>query len=171
MTTITTEDICAELEAYESEQAKPSPTHVGERFIRFMGADEFYALIEGKELEQHTDHSKKSRTNSKGFCFLRLGDEWDRWGHEGEEASIEEAHRFLSGIVSDFAAVVFVNESASLKDGCGTYADPYDDDWYARIYVDEFSTTSYDRESMRPVRAYLHIERYSRPFCTETIEF
>lgn len=139
MRTITDDDIAREL--YER-ASRVIPTHVGEWFMRFMGASEFYALIEGRDLENRRDHSRHANTNSRGFCFLPVTD---------VVRDVRNAYEFLSGIVDEYVAVVFVNESAHIEAGWGEYADPYDD--YGTMFVEEFFTSAYDRESMVPIFA------------------
>ena len=150
MRTITEQDIATELEVF------PPATHTGETFLRFMSDDEFTAYIMGNELVNEHDHSRDCETNSVGFCFLRMGDRWTEWVPSTEPERVECALSFLSGVVSDDVALVVRNESAAISEGAGLYADPDSCEWDAFIGVNEFCTSSYDRTTMVPVRAYLH---------------
>jgi len=149
---ITERDIAIELEELEA-MPNSVPTHVGERFLRFMGANEYYRLLAGEELTNGSSH-KDCKTDSVGFCFLRVGDEW--WNGMGGNP-VHDAYEFLSGIVSDFVAVEFVNANTSLKDSYGVYADPLGD-WDDLIAVDEYSAVKYDKYSMVPLKAHMWVE-------------
>ena len=153
--TITMQDVRVELMDYEHRtRENAEPTNVGETFLRFMGAEEYYMLMEGRDLINTRDHSRHARTNSQGFCFLRVADDenWCKCGWYGDP--VKDAYEFLSGIVDEFVAVEFVNEGTALDEWVGSYADPMSDDWGAFIGIGEYSTTSYNRDKMRPIRAH-----------------
>ena len=137
---------------YRMEERK-APTHVGERFMRYMGAEEYYKLLAGETLVNDVRHCTHARSSSEGFCFLPMdGEDAYAWS-DAEETMLyvpEVAAHFISGIVGEFALVEFVNASEHMTEGFGVYADPYGG-WDDRIGVTEYSTTEYDRDSMRPV--------------------
>lgn len=117
------------------------------KVYRFMSFQEFDKLTAGCELVNRSTMPGR-RTNSVGFCFLPesvdMGDEvWPP----------EECHRFLSGIVSEDVLVEFeVQDDSALEWSWGIYANPYTDDWYDRICIDELCCQKYSRDTLRPVR-------------------
>lgn len=143
--TITKDDIRIELSEYKSCE---TPTHVGELFMRFMSLSEYDKLMKGVELFNERRHASHANSSSEGFCFMSVK------SMEEAESTVRYCHEYLSGIVSDDVAVIFRNESAHLMDSWGVYADPYGD-YYDLIYVDEFCTKCYDRDSMIPVMTIL----------------
>ena len=79
-------------------------------YFRFMSKKEFNKLKKGEELYNETVHIGK--TNSIGFCFLRL-----------DEYEPEDAIHFLSGIVNAEICVK-IKTKHKLKKCYGIYAKP-----------------------------------------------
>ena len=135
------------------------PTHVGDRLFRFMSHDEYDMLMSGEVMFSSRNHAARSRTASKGFCFLTVRDIRDILGFYGANGiedwrTVQFAYEFLSGIVSDDVCVMFENVTTHLEDSYGVYADPMTDDWYGRITVPEVCTDAYSIHSMRPICAF-----------------
>ncbi len=122
---------------------------------RFMSEKEFYLVTSGCQIVGKRYH--KCKTSSKGVCFLP---EKVNFYSGSQEYSWEPEYcfRFMLGIVSDEVLVKFEVINANLIKSSGIYADPIDDDWYARITIEELCIPFYDREMLRPV-AYAINER------------
>lgn len=149
---ITLDEIADEI----GDEMSVNTDYLGEVFLRFMSLDEWYLLREYRVLTNNTNHSRYCKTGSKGFCFLRIGDDWFEGAEtETETDAVNSAYRFLSGIVSEDVAVVFVNDGAAIRHSVACYADPFGS-YYDCIAVDEYYTNEYDRDTMVPVRTYFN---------------
>ena len=84
------------------------------KLMRFMGNSELSAFLAGRELENHTDWSKRSKgTKSKGFCFFDLSE------------PPEERLKYLIGVVDrSFIAEFEVADDVELRESSGRYAIP-----------------------------------------------
>lgn len=84
------------------------------KLMRFMGNSELSAFLAGRELENHTDWSKRSKgTKSKGFCFFDLSE------------PPEERLKYLIGVVDrSFIAEFEVENGVKLRESSGRYAIP-----------------------------------------------
>lgn len=133
------------IDEWEDIMEDRNPTHIGERFVRFMSLDEFYSLKIGETLTNNKRHSTHAPSSSVGFCFLPA---------EGDgRKDIKRYAEFLVGVVSDEVAVVFKNRHAELTDNWGVYADP--EGWGDQsMVVDEVCTERYSKRSMVPIYAY-----------------
>lgn len=124
------------------------------KYMRFMGREEYEALMRGEELENHTDWKAVGKnSDSVGFCFF-----------DTLEAP-EERLSYALGVISlqTEYCVIFKCKGARLRQGYGTYAKPVD---ITRIdQIDrtlnhqnilrkkEYSTEHYSNRTMVPVAA------------------
>ena len=122
------------------------------KFLRFMGEKEYQKLMAGEVLV-HPSPDHEAFTNSKGFCFFELE------GYKDDLNGVRWFYEFTDGIVDDYVAVVFESDGDGLFEGYGRYSDPYGS-FSDTIYVDEYSTLSYSRETMVPVRSYMHFDEF-----------
>lgn len=104
------------------------------KLYRFVGKNELKALRKDKKVYNHTIFRDKGhKTDSVGFCFFEFEDEYD----------VEYAYEYMSGIVSEYAVVVVDINKNRLKEGYGTYADPYGS-WHETFLKEEYSTIEYE---------------------------
>lgn len=131
------------------------------KLYRYMSLEEFSKLTSGCMLTNTTKWGGECRSTSEGFCFLPESAKTD-W--EGRSANPVEAISFLSGVVStacfntsSWYYLLVEMECTTpevLTEGEGIYAVPfrwgaaYDD----RMGVQEFSCTSYSRDTFIPTR-------------------
>ena len=115
------------------------------RVFRFMNTIEFLKFMQGEELRNTTKH--KAKTDSIGFCFLKMDD-----------VAPEYAWRFLKGaIIPDLCAVFEVDEKM-LKKGYGIYSDPNKSLYELMnfipksITVPEYSTTQYNNKEFKIIK-------------------
>lgn len=129
---------------------------------RFMSAAEFDSLMKGEVLENRSSHDG-CRTGSVGFCFL--ADESTSEDVDGSytvftngKITPKQAYTYLRGVVNEDRFVIFelANENmGKFLASYGTYADPWKDGWYDYTSVTEFSTETYDRSWLKPIKAYI----------------
>ena len=122
-----------------------------------MSRKEFDDLIAGKVLNNDTDWSSGiSKTDSKGFCFFPVGEQYD---------TPERRLSYVSGVVSLDRAVIF-ETSQPLEKTYGMYRNPDEklsESLFDILFTppkmirqDEYCTTSYSEQMMR-------IRRIGRP--------
>lgn len=127
------------------------------KLLRFMSNKELDDFIAGNVLSNKTNWSSGiSKTNSRGFCFFPVGEQYD---------PPERRLSYVSGVVSLEKAVIF-ETSQPLKKTYGMYRDPDEklpESWLAILFTpptmkrqDEYYTTSYSEQTMR-------IRRIGRP--------
>ena len=130
------------------------------KVVRFMSFSEFFALIEGKELENTKNHKEedKSKTDSIGFCFTPID--------ELKDDTIYNIARYLCSVATTKFCVVADIDETKLRKGYGVYADHSEDDkmslrdmvdpskWKS-MTVDEYSTTKYSLKDLENARWFL----------------
>lgn len=127
---------------------------------RWMSIGEFQKYSAGIDITPISKHSK-SNTTGEGIFFLPssyLKYEIEEAEYVKTQPSPEFSLRFLSGIVSlDNILVEFDEENGTIdfSEEFGVYADPFDADWSAAIYVNELTARKYNRESLPATRYYI----------------
>ena len=130
------------------------------KVVRFMSFSEFFSLIEGRELENTTDHKKENdaKTDSIGFCLTPIA--------ELKDDTIYKIAQYLCSVATTKFCVVADIDETKLKKGYGVYADHSEDDkmslqdmadpskWKS-MTVDEYSTTKYSLKDLENVRWFL----------------
>lgn len=121
------------------------------KYYRFMSVEEYNKVINHWDMTSTTEFGANYRTDSVGFCFIR--EDLSVLSSQGYEITIEKMYSFLMGIVSSSMLVEFEAADDTLfKQGYGVYADPFGR-WEDTIVIDEYSTTFYNDEILKPVRA------------------
>ena len=116
--------------------------------FRYMSEKEFNLVTSGNVIVGKRYF--KARTNSSGVCFLPDRVKFHSDGIE-YEFSPEQCFEFMSGIVCDEVLVKFEVVDADLTESYGVYADPINQDWFARISIKELCIPYYDRDMLKPV--------------------
>lgn len=100
------------------------------KLMRFMGNSELSAFLAGRELENHTDWSKRRKgTKSKGFCFFDLSE------------PPEERLKYLIGVVDrSFIAEFEVADDVELRESTGWYAVPGQDGGFTLLHLQQEKT-------------------------------
>lgn len=137
------------------------------KYMRFMGQQEYEALMRGEELENHTDwKAARKNSDSVGFCFF-----------DTLEAP-EERLRYALGAISlqSEYCVIFKCKGARLRQGYGTYAKPVDImridqidrtlNHQNRLRKKEYNIEHYSNRTMVPIRTG-KLEVYGRPWKRE----
>ena len=127
---------------------------------RWMSTKEFAKYTAGVTITPIRTR-RKFRTNGEGIFFLPedyLETERDcDPSLDGIKFPPEFSQRFLSGIIEKDSVLVEFDESDSsleFYNGCGVYASPFDSDWGSIICVDEVTTKSYSRDTLRATRYF-----------------
>ena len=125
------------------------------KLYRYMSFKEFQKMASGMDMK-HSKNSFKSRTDSKGFCFIGEKTSFVSSDCEGNQQeftfSPEECHQFLDGIVTDDVLVEFEADENLLQKTTGIYADPIFQEWDCYISIAEFCAMSYNRDDFIPLR-------------------
>lgn len=130
------------------------------KIVRFMSFSEFFALIEGNELENTTDHKKEShgKTDSIGFCFTPID--------ELKNDTIYKIAQYLCLVANTKFCVVADIDETKLRKGYGMYVDHSEDDKMSLrdlvdpskwkfMTVDEYSMTKYSLKDLENARWFL----------------
>lgn len=134
--------------------------------IRFMGANEFYKLVAGEHMVNHTDwHDQGASSGSKGFCFF------DRSDPKELQARYVQ---YAQWTIYDYAVAFELRPMVSPVVSYGRYRDPERDpiekcttvaEMLLSIFADhpckmvkEYSLEEYDRDLL-PIKEAWRVER------------
>lgn len=142
------------------------------KIYRYMSYLEFLKMSFGLEIESSEKTSYLFKTNLKGLFFLGEKTKFNSTELGEQEFSPEECLAFLSGIVTQEVLVEFETTSeVELKQGEGTYADPYDFWWtHTQIDITEYAILKYNKRNIIPTRYILNPEIPRMEFSDEDFE-
>ena len=125
---------------------------------RWMSIKEFQKVTAGCDITP-IRRNHKYKTTGAGIFFLpedyfRTWLSEDGTDYVSKQPSPEFSIHFLSGIVTTDVLVEF-DICCPVEEAQGVYANPYTDEWYDYIVVDELCIPFYNQETMIPLRYFI----------------